>query len=73
MIQIGQHVHFMDESNKHRDALVTAVHSETYINIVVVSDDERGFDDYGRKLERFSSVSHKSVVPEGHGRHFYTE
>jgi len=58
----------------HGPALVTAVHGESYvatpfgggeeydahpcINLLFVSDDESRYDDYGRQIERYTSIVH---------------
>lgn len=59
--QIGDTVTFIDDKRKEHNALVTAVWSDTCINIVLVSDDESKTDQYGRQLERHTSVSHASL------------
>jgi hypothetical protein len=56
----GQHVVFADEYRKERDAIVTAWHGLSCINVVFVSGDEQKTDSYGRQLERQTSVSHMS-------------
>lgn len=71
-IAIGDAVIFTDAVSKEHKALVTAVwgseHSqwEPAINIVFVSDDEARTDQYGRQLERHTSVVHKTAQP-AHG------
>lgn len=62
-MEIGQAVTYVDTVRKERPALVTAVHGSgdtPSINVVFVNNDETQRDDYGRKIERASSVSHQS-------------
>jgi hypothetical protein len=61
---VGSPVTFVDSLGRDRPALVTAVwgppESNPSINVVVVNNDENQTDTYGRKIERFTSVVHKS-------------
>lgn len=54
----------MDAVGKHHNALVTAVwgtiEQVPCINIVIVSTDEAKQDQYGRQLERNTSLVHKT-------------
>ncbi len=59
--QIGDSVVFIDAERKEHQALVTAVWSDTCINLVFVSGDENRTDQYGRQLERHTSVTHASL------------
>ena len=60
MVKVGDAVTFYDQLNVPRVALVTCVHSETYINVVSVSSDVMNTDPYGRQIVRDSSVPVKS-------------
>jgi hypothetical protein len=63
MLRIGGPVTFVDAKGHEHDALVTAIHGDPdqtpAINVVWVSDDESRRDQYGRQVERFSSVVHE--------------
>jgi hypothetical protein len=64
--KVGTHVIFVDSRGNPLDALVTAWHSETCINVVFVSSDELRRDNYGRQIEREpTSVCHVSQNPHG--------
>lgn len=73
----GQHVIWHDEYGKSHDALVTCLHgnwgpeNKPSINVVVVNLDEGQTDTYGQKLQRETSVVHKSNQG-AHGR-YWTE
>lgn len=60
MLRLGQHIVYVDEHGRKRDALVTNVgvpsDPKTWINLVIVSDDTAQTDSYGRKIERRTSV-----------------
>lgn len=66
--QIGDHVVFVDSLQRECQALVTAVWgTATYpynrapsINVVTVHLDAARGDQYGRQIERFTSVAHQS-------------
>jgi len=58
---IGDAVTFYDSYKVKHPALVTNVFSATCVNLVFVSEDDNKKDDYGRQLERHTSVSHISV------------
>ena len=58
--QLGQAVIWTDASGNDFPALITAVWSETCINVVFVSGDEKRRDDYGRQVERATSCQHVS-------------
>jgi hypothetical protein len=57
-------VTYVDSLGRERPALVTNCfgppESNPSINVVVVNDDENQTDTYGRKIERFTSVTHQS-------------
>lgn len=68
MLQVRDHVIFVDAYRVRHDALVTAVHgtpTEAYphpcINITWISTDENRKDQYGRQIERMTSVVHHSL------------
>jgi hypothetical protein len=72
--EVGQHVIYVDSVGKPHKALVTVwwgmdengarypyyAEGELGCNVVVISDDELKKDDYGRQIERYTSVVHKS-------------
>lgn len=65
---IGTQVEFVDPTGNSHDALVTAVWGITVnpnttkpsVNLVYVSNDETKTDQYGRQIERNTSVVHES-------------
>jgi hypothetical protein len=71
--QVRDHIVYHDENGKAHDALVTAYWGNPttedgapnqYIgclNLVFVSDDAERRDQYGRQIERLTSISHKST------------
>ncbi len=59
-VKIGDSVKFIDAMRNKHHALVTAVWSEHCINLVFVSEDENRTDQYGRQIERHTSVIHIS-------------
>lgn len=65
---LGQRVIFCDAKGHDHEALVTAVWSETCINVVYVSSDEAKQDNFGRQIERATSVCR---VTEGVAHGFY--
>ena len=67
---LGQKVVYCDPKGRDHDALVTAVWSETCINVVFVSSDESKSDTYGRQIERETSVTHATVQGQAHGRYW---
>lgn len=73
---IGHFVKLTDTHSKKRDALICAVWNidaggnPTYINVVVVSDDEAANDNYGRQIDRnYTSVPLKNDANTA-GRYF---
>jgi hypothetical protein len=68
-VTIGEHVIFVDPIARQCNALVTNVFGPTCINVIAVDKSEDQTDTYGRKLRRFTSVSHKSVTP-AHGNYW---
>lgn len=59
-VTLGSHVIWHEADGKACDALVTAVWSQTCINVVIVSPDESKRDDYGRQIERRTSCGYKT-------------
>jgi hypothetical protein len=65
-MEVGSAVTLFDEYGKPHSALVTSVfggwgpENQPSINVVYVSGDEGRTDQYGRQIERRSSVVHKS-------------
>lgn len=60
LVMVGSHVVYHDEHGSPRNALVTAVHGPTCINLLVVCSDSTMTDQYGRQIARVSSCSHVS-------------
>jgi len=64
LVAVGKRVTYVDSVGQPHDALVTAVWGEPEqnpaINVVVVNLDEGQRDTYGQKIERFTSVVHKT-------------
>lgn len=67
---LGQSVVFCDAKGIDHDALVTAVWSETCINVLWVSGDESKTDTYGRQIERQTSVTHATCQGQAHGNYW---
>jgi len=66
--QVGDVVVYHDENGGAHNALVTAYWgdptTDAYIgclNLVFISTDDSRRDQYGRQIERFTSISHKSA------------
>lgn len=83
-LKAGNHVKFVDEKRRTRDALVTHVHVNntveehvklygTYpcINVVLVVEQEDRKDPYGQQTEHKSSVVYKNPSAEVAGGYFY--
>jgi hypothetical protein len=68
-VEIGEHVVYVDPIARKYNALVTNVFGPTCVNVIIVEKSEAQTDSYGRKLKRFSSVSHKSTTP-AHGNYW---
>lgn len=70
---IGSLVVYVDSLGRERPALVTncfgPLEGNPSINVVVVNDDENQTDTYGRKIERFTSVTHQ-VNQYAHGNYW---
>lgn len=71
--KLGQSVIYVDPVGNDHPALVTAVWSETCVNLVFVSGDPAREDTYGRQIERETSVTHASVQGQAHGRYWRYE
>jgi hypothetical protein len=56
MPKLGESVIYCDPRGVDHDALITAVWSETCVNVIFVSGDETKKDSYGRQIERQTSV-----------------
>jgi hypothetical protein len=61
-VKVGGHVIWHDSVGTPHDAVVTAVWSQTCINVVFVSGDESKQDSYGRQIERATSCSYKTTM-----------
>lgn len=73
--RVGAHILYCDPHGKKRDALVTVwwmpddvpsyagPNGEPGCNLVVVADDERREDQYGRQIDHETSVVHKNHQP----------
>ena len=79
MLKVGDHVIYVDAHGQERNALVTIVWAgiPTYVsesgepgcNVVIVADDAAKDDPYGRQIERWTSVVHKTKQP-AHGNYW---
>jgi hypothetical protein len=79
--EVGQHVIFVDPKGRHRHALVTiwwkdpnvepytSEAGEPGCNLIIVSDDEKKNDTFGRQTEHETSVVHESSQP-AHGNYW---
>lgn len=61
-VHVGDHVIWVDPVARQYNAIVTAVWSQTCINVVIVSGDPAKDDTYGRQIERHTSQQHKDVM-----------
>jgi hypothetical protein len=74
-MQVGEFVIYVDPVGKERPALITAVWggpndlNPPALNVVFVNDDENQKDNYGRKIERMSSVVHRTNQ-HAHGQYW---
>ncbi len=68
-VNVGDAVVFIDEKRQQHCALVTEVHgdpgSRPSVNLLWVSDDPNERDQYGRQINRDSSVVHRDATYEG--------
>lgn len=60
LVTVGSAIVYHDEQGNPRNALCTAVHGTTCINLLVVCSDSSMTDQYGRQIARISSCSHVS-------------
>lgn len=67
--KVGDAVIFCDSSSVDHNALVTVVHNPECINLLHVSGDAAKQDQYGRQIERPSSVQRMGVT-SAHGYYF---
>ena len=67
--KVGDAVIFCDTSSVDHNALVTVVHGPQCVNLVCVSADATRQDQYGRQIERPSSVQRMSDY-SAHGYYF---
>jgi plastocyanin len=68
-VKVGDAVVFVDPVARPHNALVTAVWGPTCINVVIVSNDDKKTDCYGRQIERHTSCLHRSQTP-AHGNYW---
>ena len=61
-LEVGQGVIYADAKGVDHKALVTVAWDATTVNLVFVSSDETRRDEYGRQIERATSVSHVSIM-----------
>ena len=68
--RIGQHVIYVDSQRRQQPALVQQWWPQMSgegefpgCNLVVVSFDSNKDDSYGRQIEHFTSITHKTVQP----------
>lgn len=59
---VGDLVIWHDPVGSPRNALITAVFAETMVNLVMVSDNDKETDSYGRQIERRTSQGHASIM-----------
>ena len=59
--KVGEVVKFVTPNREILDALVTAVWSDTCVNVVYVSTDEKEQDSCGRQTKHSTSMVHQSV------------
>jgi hypothetical protein len=69
MVKVGDVVTYIDELSQERNALVTCVHSQDYINLIIVTNDLNKTDGYGQQTEHVSSVGRLAEFNKA-GRHF---
>ena len=65
IIKIDDQIVYHDPTGKPHNALVTAVWSQLpngCLNLVYVSSDQNKQDQYGRQIERATSVNHKDYM-----------
>ena len=67
---VGDVVHFVDPTGGIHTALVTAWWSKTCCNVVITSGDAAKRDEYGRQIERYTSLMHKSSIGTAYGQYW---
>jgi len=76
-VKIGDVVDLLDETGHQHRGLITQVwgpaDSKPSINVVFVSLDETKTDQYGRQVERLSSLQHQSTVGKQPGRFWWSD
>ena len=72
-VKIGDVVDLLDETGHQHWGLVTAVWEPAGVNVVFVSSDETKTDQYGRQVERLSSLQHQSTVGKQPGRFWWSD
>lgn len=68
-VSVGDQIVYHNPVGVPHRALVTAVWTKSFVNVVIVSSDEGKTDVYGRQIERVTSLSHKSAMPV-HGNYW---
>lgn len=69
-IRVGDAVVYHDESGEPHNALITAVHGPTCVNLLFTSGDTTKTDNYGRQIERRSSCMSNKVYGTVHGNYW---
>lgn len=67
--EVGQAVKYVDPSGEEHNALVTNSWGENCVNLVYVSGDANKTDQYGRQIERSTSVVEK-CIQQAPGQYF---
>ena len=67
--RVGDAVIFCDTKSVDHNAIITVVHSPFCVNLVTVSSDDTKKDQYGRQIERPSSVT-RMGEQTAHGYYF---
>lgn len=66
---VGDAVVFCDTGSVDHNALITVVHGPQCVNLLCVSNDPDKQDQYGRQIERYSSVQ-RMADHTAHGYYF---
>ena len=69
-VHVGDVVIWVDPVAKPHNAIVTAVWSQTCINVVLVNDDPNMTDSYGRQIKRETSQNYKDTPGLVHGMYW---
>lgn len=67
--KVGDVIVYHDSKGRPANGLVTCVHTDTLVNLVIVSLDESRQDSGGRQTEKPSSIQHSSEW-EVHGNYW---